>query len=300
VRRPARILLALLVLGTPAAPAPRAGDSPLRVEVLARQLAPGEPVRVVVDSDAPLSEVEGELFGEPLAFVAESAARTRFASWAAVALDRAPGAYVLDVRAASEGKPVPPARIPVTVVAKVFPEQRLTVEEKYVSPSKESQERIALERKRLDAIYARRTPVPSPAASFAKPVPGEPTSRFGLKRFFNDQPRAPHSGLDLRASTGTPVKASGPGEVVFAGDLYFSGNTVILDHGGGLFTLYAHLSRIDVPEGRRVTQGAVLGKSGATGRVTGPHLHWGARVGETVVDPRALLDPALFRVSPVR
>ena len=93
------------------------------------------------------------------------------------------------------------------------------------------------------------------------------------------------------------MKASGHGEVVFAGDLYFSGLTVILDHGGGLFTIYAHLSTIDVTEGVHVPRGTVLGRSGATGRVTGPHLHWGARVGETVVDPRALLDPALFRIS---
>jgi murein DD-endopeptidase MepM/ murein hydrolase activator NlpD len=262
----------------------------LRVEVLSRAIAPGEPLRIVVAGTGPLTRVEGSLDGAPLAFSPDSPDSRSASAWAAVPLDRAAGPLPLEVRAAGHE----PLRKTLVVAAKSFPEQRLTVEEKYVKPSKAAAERIEKERRLLDALYAKRSVRPPLAAPFAKPVPGDPTSAFGLRRFFNDEPRAPHSGLDLRASTGTAVKASGPGAVVFAGDLYFSGRTVILDHGGGLFTIYAHLSRIDVAEGDEVGRGAPIGLSGATGRVTGPHLHWGTRVGSTVVDPRALLDPALF------
>lgn len=268
----------------------QAKEPAFRVEVLSRAIAPGEPLRIVVSSTEPLARVEGSLDGAPLAFSPDSPDFRRASAWAAVALDRAPGPLPLDVRAAGHE----PLRTTLVVAAKSFPEQRLTVEEKYVKPSKEAAERIERERRLLDALYAKRSVRPPLAAPFAKPVPGDPTSAFGLRRFFNGEPRAPHSGLDLRAPTGTPVKASGPGEVAFAGDLYFSGKAVVLDHGGGLFTIYAHLSRIDVAAGDEVGRGEVVGLSGATGRVTGPHLHWGTRVGSTVVDPRALLDPALF------
>ena len=127
-----------------------------------------------------------------------------------------------------------------------------------------------------------------------RPVPGEPTSTFGKRRFFNDKPRSPHPGLDLRAATGTPVLAAGSGLVAISQDLYYSGNTVIIDHGGGLFTIYAHLSELDVSVGDELEAGVPIGKSGATGRVTGPHLHWGAKIGDRPFDPTALLDPVLF------
>ena len=129
---------------------------------------------------------------------------------------------------------------------------------------------------------------------FVRPVPGDPTSEFGTRRIFNGEPRAPHPGIDLHAASGTPVLVAGPGRVALAEDLYYSGGTVIVDHGGGLFTVYAHLSKIDTKEGASVKAGDAVGLSGATGRVTGPHLHWGARVGQAIFDPRALLDPRLF------
>ena len=125
-------------------------------------------------------------------------------------------------------------------------------------------------------------------------MPGTATSVFGTRRVFNGKPRDPHSGLDLRAASGTPVHSSGPGVVSLAQELYYSGNTVIVDHGGGLFTIYAHLSEIRVQEGDTAEAGDVLGLSGATGRVTGPHLHWGAKIGSVPFDPTALLDRALW------
>lgn len=268
---------AILLLHAPALAAPD-------VRVHAREIAPGEPLRVVVRGVE--AEPQGTFRGAPLAF---SRGGDTFVGWAVVPLDAKAGSAALVVRAGGEE-----VRKSLRVVAKKFPEQRLKVEDKYVSPSKEQQERIEREKKRLDAIYARRTEAPPPDRPFVRPVPGEPTSMFGLRRFFNGEPRAPHAGLDLKAAAGTPVKNAGPGVVVLADDLYFAGKTVIVDHGAGLFTIYAHLSRVDVKDGEAVEAGRVVGLSGATGRVTGPHLHWGARVGETIFDPRALLDARLF------
>ena len=263
---------------------PASAASALDVAVQSRAVAPGEPLRVVVSgTQAP---PVGTFRGTPVAF---SKAAGGFVGWAAVALDAKPGTAPLVVRAGAEE-----VRKELRVAAKKFPEQRLKVDEKYVSPSKEQQARIDREKKRLDAIYARRSEAPPAEDPFLAPVSGPPTSTFGLRRFFNGEPRAPHAGLDLKAATGPPVRNAGPGVVVLAEDLYFAGGTVIVDHGAGLFTIYAHLSRIDVKDGESVEAGRVVGLSGATGRVTGPHLHWGARIGETIFDPRALLDARLF------
>jgi hypothetical protein len=273
------------------------GVVPLDVEVRARAVAPGEPLRIVVYSPEPLVSLEGRFLDRPVGFVRSGGghgAKEGWSGWTLVDLDRSPGPAVLEVRGRARSGAEAAATHAVSVEPKEFPEQRLRVEERYVTPPPDAQERIARERELLRTVYTAFRDVPPPPGPFVRPVPGEPTSAFGLRRFFNDQPRAPHSGLDLRAATGTPVLASGPGKVAFAGDLYFSGLCVILDHGGGLFTIYAHLSRIDVTEGDTVARADQVGHSGATGRVTGPHLHWGARVGDRIFDPTALLDPSLY------
>jgi murein DD-endopeptidase MepM/ murein hydrolase activator NlpD len=211
-----------------------------------------------------------------------------------IALDRQPGQAAVEVSGMVEnGRPVVGTRA-VTIAAKEFPEEQLSVAPKYVRPPAEVEERLTRERAKLRALYRERRPLSSVGQVFVRPVPGEPTSIFGTRRLFNNEPRSPHPGLDLRARTGTPVKASGPGIVVLAQDLYYSGNTVLIDHGGGLFTIYAHLSEIEAVEGLEVEAGRRIGLSGATGRVTGPHLHWGAKIGSRPFDPTALLDPALF------
>jgi murein DD-endopeptidase MepM/ murein hydrolase activator NlpD len=122
------------------------------------------------------------------------------------------------------------------------------------------------------------------------PIPGGVGSNFGKKRVFNGESRNPHNGADLRATTGTPIRSTNRGRVVLAKDLFFTGNTVIVDHGLGIYTLYAHLSRIQVEKDSIVDRGQVVGLAGATGRVTGPHLHWGARVQTARVDPFSLVN----------
>jgi murein DD-endopeptidase MepM/ murein hydrolase activator NlpD len=287
--------LAALVLVL-AAPVARTAEQRIEPHPFARAYAPGEIVRFDVVTDPQVTKLHGEFQGAPLAFsrAPREATDPEWIAWGVIPLDAAAGAAVYRLtaeRADGSSFAISPS---LPIEAKSFPEQRLTVESKFVNPPKAALTRIAREKKKLGEIYARRTGLPPPASPFVRPVPGEPTSEFGTRRFFNGEPRSPHPGIDLRAASGTPVLVAGPGRVALAADLYYSGGTVIVDHGGGLFTVYAHLSKIEAKEGATVKPGDPVGLSGATGRVTGPHLHWGARVGDAIFDPRALLDPRLF------
>jgi murein DD-endopeptidase MepM/ murein hydrolase activator NlpD len=168
--------------------------------------------------------------------------------------------------------------------------QHLTVEKKYVDPGQEALDRIAAERKIMDKALGNWRSQELASIELSAPVRGSRSTSFGSRRVFNDQPRAPHKGMDIAASSGTPINAPLPGIVTATGDFYFNGNTVIVDHGQGLISLYCHLSEIDVEAGQAVEHGELLGKVGATGRVTGPHLHFATYLNGTAVDPALLLE----------
>lgn len=170
------------------------------------------------------------------------------------------------------------------------PVQALRVDKKYVDPPAAVQERIRRDREKAGKVLDSYSPERLWTAPFARPVPGGVSSKFGLKRVFNDQPRGVHRGLDLRGAEGTPILACADGRVVLADDLYFSGNAVYIDHGQGVFTSYLHMSRILVRPGDVVRRGQVIGQVGATGRVTGPHLHLSLIVLGQAVDPEPLLE----------
>jgi murein DD-endopeptidase MepM/ murein hydrolase activator NlpD len=199
-----------------------------------------------------------------------------------------------------------PQQVGYTIAAKRYLEQRLTVAPGTVDLSPENQARYERERVHLAAVMATFTEPPAqPAQDAAKaanpaggaslslrmrvPVPGRRSSSFGLRRVFNGKARNPHSGMDIAAATGTPVIAPLPGRVIDTGDYFFNGNTVWLDHGGGLISMVCHLSEIEVKRGDVLTAGERLGALGATGRVTGPHLHWGVMLNRTMVDPALFL-----------
>ncbi len=165
----------------------------------------------------------------------------------------------------------------------------LTVAPKFVEPSPEALQQIKAEQAIKDKVFAASAPEPLWTGSFRAPVTAPPTDSFGTRRMFNGKLASVHKGMDFRAATGTPVRAGNSGVVVLARPLYYEGNCVAIDHGLGLFTLYLHLSRIDVKEGQRVATGGQLGLSGATGRVTGPHLHWAVRWQGAYLDPAKLL-----------
>ncbi len=179
--------------------------------------------------------------------------------------------------------------VPYTVHAKKYSEQRLKVAPKTVDLSAADNARYERERDHQKEVMATfSTPLPT-SLSLPVPVPGRRSSSFGLRRVFNGQSRNPHSGMDIAAPTGTPIKAPMAGKVIDTGDYFFNGDTIWLDHGGGFLTMYCHLSKIDVAQGDTVRAGDIIGKVGATGRVTGPHLHWGVMLNRTMVDPALFL-----------
>lgn len=176
------------------------------------------------------------------------------------------------------------------VQAHEYSEQRLTVaNQSYVTPDQDQLDRIGGERKIINAALGSYRDKALDDISLAAPVDGPRSSSFGLRRFFNDQPRSPHSGMDIAANEGVVIKAPRDGVVTATGNYFFNGNTVIVDHGQGLVTMYCHLSEIQVAEGDEVNTGDKLGEVGATGRVTGPHLHFGTYLNATAVDPAILL-----------
>ena len=172
-----------------------------------------------------------------------------------------------------------------------YPEQRLTVAKAYVDLTEEQLNRAGRERKIIDGALQNWRNVYLTDLSLIEPVAGRRSSSFGLRRFFNEQPRSPHKGMDVAANLGTPVIAPGDGTVTATGHYFFNGNTVIIDHGQGFVTMYCHLDEIGVEEGQQLIAGMPIGKVGATGRVTGPHLHFGTYLNGTAVDPALLLVP---------
>lgn len=185
-----------------------------------------------------------------------------------------------------------PSEIPFEVLLHGYDEQRLTVKnQSYVSPDRKQLDRISSERKIIDSALGNWRETSLEDVILQPPVTGRRSSSFGLRRFFNDQPRSPHKGMDIAADLGTPILAASDGTVTVTGDFFFNGNTVIIDHGQGLVTMYCHLNAIDVSEGASILAGTAIGKVGATGRVTGPHLHFGTYLNGTAVDPALLLVP---------
>lgn len=172
-------------------------------------------------------------------------------------------------------------------------EERLKVAQSYVSLSEENLARYHRERKVIDAALNNWRDEPLVDITLSAPVEGPRSSSFGKRRFFNDEPRSPHSGMDIAVAEGEPIVAPRNGVITATGDFYFNGNTVFIDHGQGFITMYCHLSEIGVTEGETVVAGEIIGAVGKTGRVTGAHLHFGTYLNGTAVDPALLLDTKL-------
>jgi len=179
-------------------------------------------------------------------------------------------------------------RLPFTIEAKRYAEQHLEVPKGKVDLSKEDLARYERERVHLAQVSATHSAAAPSSMAFVQPTAGPRSSSFGLRRIFNGQPRNPHSGMDIAAATGTPVAAAAAGRVIDVGDYFFNGKTVWIDHGSGLLTMYCHLSDVGVKNDDIVQAGETIGAVGATGRVTGAHLHWSVSLN------RAMVDPALF------
>jgi len=203
-----------------------------------------------------------------------------------IPLSAKPGAAALQMRRAA-GQP--DVNVPYAIEAKQYAEQHLKVPQRTVDLSKEDLARYEREREHQNQVVGTFTPDLPVALRMLQPTPGARSSSFGLRRVFNGQARSPHSGMDIAAETGTPVIAPAAGRVLDTGDYFFNGNTVWIDHGAGLLTMLCHLSAIDVKPGDQVTAGQRVGAVGATGRVTGAHLHWSVSLNRTMVDPELFL-----------
>ena len=207
-------------------------------------------------------------------------------------LDQAAGLWPLTVKSVAPSGTRHLAQLSLRIEGVERPSQKLSLPKQMVTPTETKiVQQIEKDRQRLDQVFKRRQPIHF-SPPFIRPVEGEVISAFGLRRVLNGIPKSPHNGVDFRGAAGTKVKAMARGEVALADDLYYTGKTVILDHGGGLFSLYAHLETLTVAPGEMVTAGKRIGTIGSTGRSTGPHLHMGTRLGKARIDPLALL--ALF------
>ena len=207
--------------------------------------------------------------------------------WIAVVgipLAAAPGSASIRVKAPAERS------ISFEVAPKQYATQSLKVPPKQVNLSKADLARVTRERESIERALSRWSDVEPASLQMPQPVPGLRSSSFGLRRVFNGESRNPHSGMDIAAPVGTPVHAPLAGTVLDTGQFFFNGNTVFLDHGRGLISMYCHLSKISVRPGQSIAAGEIVGAVGMTGRVTGPHLHWGLTLNHAWVDPELFIE----------
>jgi hypothetical protein len=294
---PRRLALAALFILTPLLPPCRADDSVaaagsgadrFTLEIRPERVEPGGLLKVSITG--PAAAAEGRLGDQELIFHATDG-QPPF-SLAGIDLETPPGPLPLTVFVRPPDGGGVMIRDTVRVIEREFDVQRLEIEEKPYTP--ERLERIARERERLKTLWETTTPARLWETDFAPPLRRmHVTSAFGLRRFINGTPRKPHTGIDLRAAAGDTIFATNGGRVVLSDDLFFSGNTVILDHGEGLYSMYFHLSRPLAAVGDELVRGQPLGLAGSTGRATGPHLHWGLVLRGARLDPLKILELAI-------
>jgi murein DD-endopeptidase MepM/ murein hydrolase activator NlpD len=292
----ARIAAACLALAPTALIAPaRADDAPVctagtTLRLSAAEANQGSLLLIEVKNRKPLEEVQGEWDGKRVPFWQEGKSEAQRNGLLGVDLEKAPGEYELKVSGQTASGEKISCNAKVAVKKGVFATEKLQVEKQFVEPNPEQAKRAEEEGQKLRAIFDHVTPERLWDGKFRIPLDGVTSgTNFGKRRILNGNPRSPHSGVDLPGVTGTPVHAAQKGKVVLAEELFFAGNAVVLDHGLGIYTFYGHLSEIDVKAGDAVETGVVLGKVGATGRVTGPHLHWGLTIERARVNPLLLV-----------
>jgi murein DD-endopeptidase MepM/ murein hydrolase activator NlpD len=251
---------------------------------------PGGVAVVPLDISAPVPPVV--LYGGRRVMVVRD--KDRWVAVVGIPLSTHAGEQMLHVRHAD----APAIQQNFTVRDKHYAEQRITLKnQRMVEPNPADLQRIASERQRMRAALEHWSDSIVMEQPFLLPVTGRFSSPFGLRRYFNDQPRNPHSGLDIAAPQGTPIRAPAPGRVVEIGEYFFNGKTVFLDHGQGLITMYCHLDQMQVVPGQDVARGDILGTVGMTGRVTGPHLHWSVSLNGTMVEPLLFLPAVVSEIG---
>jgi murein DD-endopeptidase MepM/ murein hydrolase activator NlpD len=258
---------------------------PIKISAQSRSMRPGELIVLTIVPPSLADSIRVRAFDREIPAYLDGD------TWRAIVgvdLDVVPGTYPVTAES-GVGADAMHGSYDLKIVKRVFRTRRLTVNEAFVTPPASELPRIEREAALLAETWASSAPGRLWTTAFARPVPHAANSAFGTRSIFNGKPRNSHGGADFPSPAGTPVKAPNAGRIAVARNLYFSGNTVIIDHGLGVFSTLAHLSRIDVQEGESVTIAQTIGLVGATGRVTGPHLHWAVRAGDARVDPLSLL-----------
>ncbi|MBL0283975.1 MAG: peptidoglycan DD-metalloendopeptidase family protein [Zoogloea sp.] len=269
-----QVLLAAILLGL----GPTLAQAQLRPEAV-----PGGVAEIAVAAaGAPRPEVR--FGGRPVLLQQR---KTGWYALVGLSLDTPVGEQKLDI-----GPDGSRRQLPFQVAAKDYPVQKLKIaNQKMVTPDPEQLARINAERDRQISIRSQFREVPVTRSDLALPADGRLSSRFGLRRVFNGEPRAPHTGLDVAVPTGTPIRAPADGVVTLVDDFYFNGKTVFVDHGQSFVSMVCHLDKAGVEAGQTVRRGEVLGHSGSSGRATGPHLHWSVYLNGAAVDPALFIGP---------
>jgi hypothetical protein len=284
---PVFLLLGFLSLFPIQQKPPQTGE--LEVDLEFRALHPGEAVKVRLKGRDDIKLADLYFLGSKHT-MGKGQNPSDWMSLIGLDLGIKPGTYKIDISVLFNDGSYRNISREILVLDKKFPVKKLWVKQEYVTPPPEVQERIRIESELLREIYAIFTPHWLGEGNFIIPSEGEMADNFGERRIFNNQPRSSHGGVDISSPYGSPVRASNSGRVVLANDLYFAGKTVVIDHGLGVFTQYLHFSKIIAQRGEWVKKGYIIGEIGATGRVTGPHLHWGVRIFRSRIDPLSLLD----------
>ncbi len=263
-------------------------DDLLRVEYLPRRIKQGDVCLIKASGSASIKSIYGEFRKErfPMAI---QIPRGTYVGLLGMDMGIKPARYKLRVMATDGNRRIHTSILTIKVEKADFRTQTLSLPASMVELDAQTLARVEKEEKRLKVLFQGYRKEKLWKGPFARPVPGDPSTKFGLRRIINGQPKSPHTGVDLPAEEGTPVLASNNGIVVLVDQLFFSGKSVILDHGWGTYSMYFHLSETLVREGDRVSKETVVGRVGSTGRSKGPHLHWGIRINGARVDPLALL-----------
>ena len=258
----------------------------IQVATNARSIRQGEVVVFTATTLEPADAMRVRALDRDLATFRLDA--TRWQALLGIDVDTHPGSYVVSFEATSTGRTMT-ATAELHITSGVFGRRVLKVDNAFVNPPEPAIARITSEAREIEQLWTQTDAQRLWDGGFVRPVPDRANGAFGSRSVFNGQPRQPHGGADFLSPAGTPIHAPNSGRIVLARDLYFTGNTVVIDHGLGVFSLLAHLSVMDVHQGELVARGQTIGQVGATGRVTGPHLHWAVRMNGARVDPLAVL-----------
>ena len=264
-----------------------AGDPPWTISLTSSQVYQGGIVKIEV-SVRSFSKIKGALRSQEIPF--RLSERGSYTALLGVDLEEKPGPIGLLIQGWNQAGQQREELITLRVREKAFPKEDISVPTSFDRIDEATRKRIEKEQAQLTRLWIISSGQRFWEGGFLAPVPGEITSPFGLRRVVNGSARSPHGGVDLKAQLGVQVVAANHGKVVLRDEFFFSGKSIVLDHGGGLHTMYFHLADFRVEEGSQVRKGDLIGWAGMTGRVTGPHLHWGARLNGARVDPFQLLE----------